>query len=131
MVTPKTSWQRRILSRTWDREHALSESLLGAKEWRKKSAIIGGSCHKYYFCRGKTRPLSRQKYACQDKHIFVATKLRIFYGAGIAQWLERRSRDSKVAGWKPCGSGGKFSSPGSTFCADSYFGIRSTPVLPQ
>ena len=24
-----------------------------------------------------------------------------------------------------------FSSPGSTFCADSYFGIRSTPVLPQ
>ena len=26
---------------------------------------------------------------------------------------------------------GEFSSPGSTFCADSYFGIRSTPVLPQ
>ena len=25
---------------------------------------------------------------------------------------------------------GEFSSPGSTFCADSYFGIRSTPVLP-
>jgi len=24
-----------------------------------------------------------------------------------------------------------FSSPGSAFCADSYFGIRSTPVLPQ
>ena len=26
---------------------------------------------------------------------------------------------------------GKCSSPGSTFCHDSYFGIRSTPVLPQ
>ena len=26
---------------------------------------------------------------------------------------------------------GEFSSPGSTFCADSYFGIRSTPVLQQ
>ena len=26
---------------------------------------------------------------------------------------------------------GEFSSRGSTFCADSYFGIRSTPVLPQ
>ena len=26
---------------------------------------------------------------------------------------------------------GEFSSPGSTFCADSYFGICSTPVLPQ
>ena len=24
---------------------------------------------------------------------------------------------------------GEFSSPGSTFCADSYFGICSTPVL--
>ena len=26
---------------------------------------------------------------------------------------------------------GEFSSPVSTFCPDSYFGIRSTPVLPQ
>ena len=31
----------------------------------------------------------------------------------------------------PAGSAGEFSSPGSTFCADSYFSIRSTPVLPQ
>ena len=31
----------------------------------------------------------------------------------------------------PAGTAGEFSSPGSTFCADSYFGIRSTPVLPQ
>ena len=30
----------------------------------------------------------------------------------------------------PAGAAGGFS-PGSTFCADSYFGIRSTPVLPQ
>ena len=30
----------------------------------------------------------------------------------------------------PAGTAGEFSSPGSTFCADSYFGIRSTPVLP-
>ena len=29
------------------------------------------------------------------------------------------------------GEAGEFSSPGSTFCADSYFSIRSTPVLPQ
>ena len=28
------------------------------------------------------------------------------------------------------GGGGEFSSPGSTFCADSYTGIRFTPVLP-
>ena len=31
----------------------------------------------------------------------------------------------------PAGAAGEFSSPRSTFCADSYFGIRSTPVLPQ
>ena len=31
----------------------------------------------------------------------------------------------------PAGAAGEFSFPGSTFCADSYFGIRSTPVLPQ
>ena len=29
----------------------------------------------------------------------------------------------------PAGAAGEFSSPGSTFCADSYFGIRSTRVL--
>ena len=29
----------------------------------------------------------------------------------------------------PAGTAGEFSSPGSTFCADSYFGIRSTPQL--
>ena len=33
--------------------------------------------------------------------------------------------------WIPAGVAGEFSSPGSTFCADSYFGIRFTPVLPQ
>ena len=31
----------------------------------------------------------------------------------------------------PAGAAGEFSSPGSTFCADSYFGIRSTPLLLQ
>ena len=49
--------------------------------------------------------------------------------AGIAQWLERRTRDRKVAGSKSLLERREFSSPGSTFCAD--IGIRSTPVLPQ
>ena len=31
----------------------------------------------------------------------------------------------------PAGAAGEISSPGSTFCADSYCCIRSTPVLPQ
>ena len=29
----------------------------------------------------------------------------------------------------PAGAEGEISSPGSTFCAESYFGIRSTPRL--
>ena len=28
-------------------------------------------------------------------------------GAGIAQWLERRTRDCKVAGSNPCWNGGR------------------------
>ena len=31
----------------------------------------------------------------------------------------------------PAEAAGEFPFPGSTFCADSYFGIRSTPVLTQ
>ena len=45
---------------------------------------------------------------------------------------ERQQR----VGISPCRSGGTeienfLLQAGSTFCADSYFGIRSTPVLPQ
>ena len=51
----------------------------------------------------------------------------------------RRSEDSSVVRATdersrvriPAGAVGEFSSPGSAFCADSYFGIRSTSVLPQ
>ena len=31
----------------------------------------------------------------------------------------------------PAGAAGEFSSPESTLCAGSIFGVRSTPVLPQ
>ena len=60
-----------------------------------RSIIIGGSCHKYNFfalsrqthvCRDKTRLLLRQKYACCDKIMFVATKLllrQIFVATNI------------------------------------------------
>ena len=39
--------------------------LIEMSVWRE--AVIGGSCHKYNFCRNKTCLLSRQKYACRDK----------------------------------------------------------------
>ena len=53
----------------------------------------------------------------------------------VALRLERRTCVRKVAGSSPGRSGCRVFlfvfSPGSTFCTDSYFGIRSTPVLPQ
>ena len=51
--------------------------------------------------------------------------------AGIASWLEHRNRDWNVAGTSLCRNGRRFSCPGSTLCAGSYFGMRSSPVLPQ
>ena len=47
--------------------------------------------------------------------------------------VEGRTRDRKVAGWSPGEEQQEnlILPPGSTFCADSYFGIRSTLVLLQ
>ena len=41
---------------------------------------------------------------CQDCRISMARTTR---GAGIAQWLERRTRDRKVPGLSPGRSGGR------------------------
>ena len=50
----------------------------------------------------------------------------------MACWLERRTRDRKVASSNPGRSGGKvFSSPESTLCVDSYSVSVPPPVLPQ
>ena len=46
----------------------------------------------------------------------VRSRVTGMWGAGIAQRLERGTRDRKV----PVGAAGEFSSPGSTFCAESY-----------
>ena len=45
--------------------------------------------------------------------------------------VERRTRHRKVSGLRERESGGRIFFFGVIFCADSYFGIRSTPVLPQ
>ena len=48
-----------------------------------------------------------------------------------SNWLEHRTCDQMLWIRIPAGAVGEFSSPGSTFCADSYFGLCSTPVLLQ
>ena len=52
-------------------------------------------------------------------------------GSGDSSVVDHRTCDQKVTGSSPGRSGWIISSPLSTFCADSYFGIRFTPVLPQ
>ena len=44
-------------------------------------------------------------------------------------WLEPQAHERKVPVRVPTVATGEFSSPGSTFCADSYFGICSTPCV--
>ena len=55
----------------------------------------------------------------------------LYWGATTAQWLDRRTRDRKVAGSSPSRKGGENFFSGVIFCAESYFGICSTTVLPQ
>ena len=52
-------------------------------------------------------------------------------GAGIACWLERRTRDRKVASSNPGRSGGRSFFSRVNFVCWLLFGVRSTPVLPQ
>ena len=40
-------------------------------------------------------------------YIYIYTHTYQHWGAGIAQWLERRTRDWKVAGSNPCWNGGR------------------------
>ena len=51
----------------------------------------------------------------------------LFSGSGDSIVAERRTRDRKVSGSSPGRSGGRIFFRVSTFCVDSYFGIRSTP----
>ena len=49
------------------------------------------------------------------------------WGVGIAQWLEAGLMIKGLRVWIPAGAAGEFSSPRSTFCADSYFSVHSPP----
>ena len=63
---------------------------------------------------------------------FTNTSVHSFVSSfRIAQWLECWTHDQRSRVQIPAGVAGKFSSLGSNFCADSYFGICSTPMLPQ
>ena len=46
-------------------------------------------------------------YVMHTKKQTFHLEVQSAWGAGIAQWLERRTRDWKVAGSNPCRSGGR------------------------
>ena len=55
----------------------------------------------------------------------------IVRSARRACWLEHRTCDKRLHVWIPAGAAQESYSPESTLCADSLFGVLSTPVLPQ
>ena len=77
---------------------------------------------------------SALSWACDEallRSVSEVQKARVVIGQGaeIAQWLAG-APDSWSWSWVriPARAAGEFSSPGSTFCADSYFRIRVTAV---
>ena len=75
-------------------------------------------------------------------HVYAYSTLFIFTGSalfkcecrftsGIACRSERQTRDRKVASLNPDRSGERISSSELILCADSLFGVRFIPVLPQ
>ena len=63
----------------------------------------------------------------------VAIRVKRLHTRQLLGLLWRGDREEKDR-WFVCqsaGAAGEIPSPESTFCADSYLGIRSTPVLPQ
>ena len=57
-------------------------------------------------------PPKNQLYRCMDANLWTGRNNNNHnhceaQGAGMAQWIERRTRDRKVAGSNPCRSGGR------------------------
>ena len=71
-----------------------------------------------------TLSLSLLPFSHQKKLYIIEELIRKWWS--VAQWLERRTRRDRKVVRISAEAAGEFSSPGSAFYADSYFGIRST-----
>ena len=87
VVTLKTTWQRRILSKTRGRQRALSESSLRARGWRQTSA---GFCYRPQR-RSVTRCTQRQ-YRPQRRRMrnlhTLSTLMKASYPVSIYSFLK-------------------------------------------
>ena len=79
--------------------------------------------HTHTHTRARARAHGRMyalTHACVSvDHTSISLQSPLIWCIGSAQWLERQTRDRKVADSSPGRAAGEFSSPGSTFCADS------------
>ena len=56
----------------------------------------------------RSREVGGEREGGISRRLYISWFAFVFLGAGIAQWLERRTaRDSKVAGSNPCWNGGR------------------------
>ena len=124
---PNSEWQTRLANQNAQTEHT---SLLTASS-ESIPAELSRFSKVEMAVLGSLSLMSLMVTVDVKQHWNETTEQLKQLGAGIAQWLERRTRDSRSRVRIPAAAAGEFFSPGSTFCADSYSGIRSTPVLPQ
>ena len=85
--------------------------------WNKKYFIS----EKYMHCI----VLCNSIQCCTHSHTWIHR--HTLGGAGIAQWLERRTRDWKVAGSNPCRSGGRISFSRVDYLCWLVFGYPFNP----
>ena len=69
--------------------------------------------------RTHARMYARTHACVSVDHTSISLQSPLIWCIGSAQWLERQTRDRKVADSSPGRAAGEFFSPGTTFCADS------------
>ena len=85
------------------------EGVVVTPRLRQYHARSGGTCSKRGQGRGQelqSKQRTGARNSIQNCYFCACSRLRR-QGAGIAQWLERRTRDWKVAGSNPCWNGGR------------------------
>ena len=108
---PRFSWLVTCLTLL---QHMSASSFCDVTAGHKRAELRVGRCFatllKRRFLTFGNRKSSGN--GCEFIYIYIYIPVLLIrpmmlHGAGIAQWLERRTRDRKVAGSNPCWSGGR------------------------
>ena len=88
-------------------QHMSDSSFCDVTAGRKMAELRVGRCFATLLKRRFLTFGNRKSSENGCEFIFLLIGPMVLHGAGIAQWLERRTRDRKVAGSNPCWSGGR------------------------